>query len=60
MTAGSPSDNGMHINYRKMGGKMLRSIGRAFSVSCSCKLIVCVDTTAFFLFATAWRIAGTR
>src|ERR1051325_6207215 len=36
------------------------SIGRSFSVSCSWRLIVCVETTAFFLCATAKRIAGTR
>ena len=29
------------------------SIGRSFSVSCSCKLMVCVETMAFFFCATA-------
>ena len=36
------------------------SIGRSFSVSCSCKLIVCVETTAFLRSATANKIAGMR
>ena len=35
-------------------------MGKSFSVSCSCKLIVCVDTMAFFFSAMANRIAGMR
>ena len=35
-------------------------MGRSFSVSCSCKLMVCVETTAFFFCATANRMAGIR
>src|ERR1039458_5607810 len=41
-------------------GRTCSSIGRSFSVSCSCRLMVCVEMTAFFLLATANRIAGTR
>ena len=41
-------------------GKICASIGRSFSVSCSCKLMVCVETTAFFFRATANKIAGIK
>ena len=52
----------MKLNFTGSGSEpsTAASIGRSFSVSCSCRLIVCVETTAFFFCATAKRIAGTR
>ena len=41
-------------------GSTRSSIGRSFSVSCSWRLIVCVEMTAFFFAATANRIAGIK
>ena len=41
-------------------GRMRASMGRSFSMSCSCKLMVLVETTAFFRAATANKMDGIK
>ena len=41
------------MEYLNSTGSIPASIGRSFCTSCSCKLIVCVEMTAFRFRATA-------
>src|SRR5665213_2342597 len=50
----------MNLTGSGSAAKTPASIGKSFSVSCSCKLIVCVETMAFFFCATANKIAGIK